>query len=147
MERLLNNIIQGIFEFLQVTFEKCLKLNKVAETPFLKAVNIFCWGTISQMMYELKDRLPYHNNGMILCGCIIAKTSNISDMDLELGTECIKHMSDIIIDKNNNLSKEEKEFKKEWIKEKFAGYSDAGLRCGDYFYWCIGNSGKNVCGR
>lgn len=68
MERLLNNIIQGIFESPQVTFEKCLKLNKVAETPFLKAVNIFCWGTISQMMYELKDRLPYHNNGMILCG-------------------------------------------------------------------------------
>ena len=87
MERLLNNIIQGIFESPQVTFEKCLKLNKVAETPFLKAVDIFCWGTISQMMYELKDRLPYHNNGMILCGCMIAKTSNISDMDLELGIE------------------------------------------------------------
>ena len=117
MERLLNNIIQGIFESPRVTFEKCLKLNKVAETPFLKAVNIFCWGNISQMMYELKDRLPYHNNGMILCGCMIAKTSNISDMDLELGIECIKTLSDIIIDKNDNLSKVEKEVRKRWLRE------------------------------
>ncbi len=73
--------------------------------------------SISQMMYELKDRLPYHNNGMILCGCMIAKTSNISDMDLELGIECIKTLSDIIIDKNDNLSKVEKEVKKRWLRE------------------------------
>ena len=42
---------------------------------------------------------------------------NISETDLELGTECIKHMADIIFDNNDNLSKKEKEFKKEWIKE------------------------------
>lgn len=48
---------------------------------------------------------------------MIAKTSNISDMDLELGIECIKTLSDIIIDKNDNLSKVEKEVRKRWLRE------------------------------
>lgn len=117
MERLLNNILQGTWGSPQDTFKECLRFNKISETLSFRVANIFCWETIIKTIVDLKDKLPYVYNGLLLCSCMITKTCNFSETDLELGTECIKHMSDIIIDKNNNLSKEEKEFKKEWIKE------------------------------
>lgn len=117
MERLLNNILQGNLASPQDTFKECLRFNKISETLSFRVANIFCWETIIKTIVDLKDKLPYVYNGLVLCSCMITKTCNFSETDLELGTECIKHMSDIIIDKNNNLSKEEKEFKKEWIKE------------------------------
>ncbi len=117
MERLLNNILQGTWGSPQDTFKECLRFNKISETFSFRVANVFCWETIIKTIVDIKDQLPYVYNGLVLCTCMITKTSNISETDLELGTECIKHMSDIIIDKNDNLSKEEKKYRKKWIKE------------------------------
>ena len=117
MERLLNNILQGTWDSPQDTFKECLRFNKISETLPFRVANVFCWETIIKTIVDLKDQLPYVYNGLVLCTCMITKTSNISETDLELGTECIKHMSDIIIEKNDNLSKEEKKYRKKWIKE------------------------------
>ena len=117
MERLLNNILQGTWDSPQDTFKECLRFNKISETLPFRVANVFCWETIIKTIVDLKDKLPYVYNGLVLCSCMITKTSNISETDLELGTECIKHMSDIIIEKNDNLSKEEKKYRKKWIKE------------------------------
>lgn len=117
MERLLNNILQGNWASPQDTFKECLRFNKISETLSFRVANVFCWETIIKTIVDLKDKLPYVYNGLVLCTCMITKNSNISETDLELGTECIKHMADIIFDNNDNLSKKEKEFKKEWIKE------------------------------
>lgn len=117
MERLFNNVLQGNLDSPQDTFNECLKFNSIADSPILRAVNIFCWETINKTMLDLKDNLPYIDNGQVLCVGMITKTNNISETDFDLGIECMKSMSDMIIDKNDNLSKEEKKYRKRWIKD------------------------------
>lgn len=84
MERLLNNIIQGTWGSPQDTFKECLRFNKISETLPFRVANVFCWETIIKTIVDLKDQLPYVYNGLVLCTCMITKTSNISETDLEL---------------------------------------------------------------
>ena len=116
MERLLNNILQGNWGSPQEVFEQSLKFSKTVDSLYFRAVNIFCWNTIAKTILELKSILPHYNNGITLCDLMIVRSKDISETDLELGIECIKFMSDIIIDKNDNLSREEKEHRKLWLK-------------------------------
>lgn len=116
MDRLLNNILQGDWGSPQEVFNQSLKFSKTTDSIYFRAVNIFCWDTIAKTILELKSILPHSNNGITLCDLMIARSKNISETDLELGVECIKSMADIIIDKNDNLSKDEKKYRKQWIK-------------------------------
>jgi len=120
----MNNFIKDLEQIPNKTpqeaFDKLLESSKEIN-PILKIVALICWNIIVQNIINQQKQVSYFYHGMILCAfcinCLLGnKNAKITETDLELGTECIKSLNDILTDKNTDLNKEGKKIKKLWFK-------------------------------
>ena len=120
----MNNFIKNLEQIPnktpQETFDKLLESNKEIN-PILKIVALIGWNIIAQNIINQQKQVSYFYNGFILCGfCISNLLSNndtkITEANLELGTECIKSLNDILVNQNPNFNDIEKENRKRWFK-------------------------------
>ena len=77
------------------------------------------WANIADQIRQMKNELSYSGEGIILSGFAINYINNILNvklprMILELGTECIKHLTEKKIDQNFYMSETQKKAEKEW---------------------------------
>ena len=104
----------------QETFDKLLESSKEIN-PILKIVTLIGWNIIAQNIINQQKQVSYFYHGIILCAfcidCLLGnKNAKITETNLELGTECIKSLNDILVDQNPNFNDIEKENRKRWFK-------------------------------
>lgn len=77
------------------------------------------WANIADQIRQMKNELSYSGEGIILSGFAINYINNILNvklprMILELGTECIKHLTEKKNDQNFYMLEAQKKAEKEW---------------------------------
>lgn len=114
------NINKEQYKTPQEVFDVISQSEKEPPIAF-KIIATIGWGNIAVQINNLKEELPFFSEGLALSAFAISFLNNTANEKLpkyilEFGTECLKQLTEKIIDKNNNISEEQKNKEKEWWK-------------------------------
>ena len=114
----LYNINRGQYDTPQELFDKLCKSTNGAPVLY-NVIATIGWTKIATQIIHFKNELPFFSAGVTLSAFAINYINNVANLKLpriilEQGTECLKKLTEKIIDYTYNTSETQRNTEKEW---------------------------------